>query len=67
MSDNQAPLLFVLSGASGLLGSALASLLTAKGHRVLRLVRRSPKSESEIEWDPEQGSIDKTRSARLAV
>ena len=61
MSDNQAPLLFVLSGASGLLGSALASLLTAKGHRVVRLVRRSPKSESEIEWDPEQGSIDKTR------
>jgi uncharacterized protein len=61
MSEKEAQLQFVLSGASGLLGSALASLLSAKGHRVLRLVRRAAKSEAEIEWDPEKGSIDKSR------
>jgi uncharacterized protein len=61
MSEKEAELQFVLSGASGLLGSALASLLSAKGHRVLRLVRRTAKSDTEIEWDPAKGSIDKSR------
>ena len=61
MTEKENALRFVLSGASGLLGSALDSLLSAKGHEVHRLVRRSPKTKSEIEWDPEKGTIDRAR------
>ena len=47
-----------ISGASGLLGSALAALLTTGGHRVLKLVRRAPRAEDEIHWDPPNGLVD---------
>jgi uncharacterized protein (TIGR01777 family) len=47
------PLTVALTGASGLIGSALAALLTTGGHRVLRLVRRPPKHQDEREWTPE--------------
>lgn len=45
-----------LSGASGLIGSALARRLTREGHRVSALVRRQP-GAGEIGWDPEQGRL----------
>ncbi|MHB1596124.1 MAG: TIGR01777 family oxidoreductase [Streptosporangiaceae bacterium] len=41
-----------ISGASGLIGSALASRLTADGADVVRLVRRAPRGPDEIGWDP---------------
>ncbi len=47
-----------ISGASGLVGSALAALLGTGGHRVLRLVRRAPRSDDEIHWDPETGLVE---------
>lgn len=48
-----------ITGASGLIGSALASSLTDQGHRVVRVVRRAPVSGSdEIRWDPAGGTID---------
>ena len=47
-----------ISGASGLVGSALAALLTTGGHRVLRLVRRDARSEDELAWDPATGLRD---------
>jgi hypothetical protein len=50
---------FVLSGASGLVGSALRRALEARKYRVVRLVRRSPTADGEVEWDPARGSIDK--------
>ena len=34
------PLTVAITGASGLIGSSLAALLTTGGHRVIRLVRR---------------------------
>lgn len=46
-----------ITGASGLVGSALAPLLTTGGHTVTRFVRRSPKS-GEAEWNPERGEVD---------
>ena len=52
-----------VSGASGLVGSALVPELEAAGHSVLRLVRRAPTDASEVEWNPALGTID---SARLA-
>src|SRR3954453_11223753 len=47
-----------LTGASGLIGSALSRRLEASGHRVSRLVRRSA-GTGEISWDPERGVLDR--------
>ena len=43
---------YVLAGASGFLGTALARDLTANGHQVTRLVRRTPTKPDEVRWDP---------------
>ena len=47
-----------VSGASGLIGSALVPALEAAGHEVLRLVRREPASPGEISWSPAEGTLD---------
>jgi len=41
-----------VSGASGLIGTALSAELTAAGNDVVRLVRREARPASEISWDP---------------
>jgi uncharacterized protein len=48
----------VVSGASGLLGSALVPALSKAGHEVVRLVRRSPAAPDEVEWHPDEAAID---------
>ena len=50
-----------VTGASGLVGSALVPALREAGHDVVTLVRRAPASESEIAWDPGAGTIDAAR------
>ena len=47
-----------ISGASGLIGSALSSYLTARGDDVRHLVRRDARTGSEISWDPAQRRLD---------
>jgi len=47
-----------ISGARGLLGSALATSLRTDGHRVLRFARGGISSDDQIGWDPEAGLID---------
>lgn len=48
-----------ISGASGLIGSALASSLRSSGHRVVALVRRAAKAGAdEVTWDPRAGTVD---------
>jgi len=42
----------LLSGASGMLGTALAAVLRQNGGRVLRLVRREPENDDELRWNP---------------
>lgn len=50
----------LVTGSTGLIGSALVSFLAENGHVVKRLVRTEPASgEDEIHWSPESGSIDK--------
>lgn len=47
----------LISGATGLIGSALIPELEARGHGIRRLTR-TPRSEGDIRWDPEKGTID---------
>ncbi len=47
-----------VTGASGLVGSALVPVLRANGFDVIRLVRRSPQADDEVRWDPDTGTID---------
>ena len=47
-----------ISGASGLIGTALTASLARDGHRVLRLRRGGITEGDEIGWDPEAGRID---------
>lgn len=48
----------VISGASGLVGSALVPDLRAAGHEVQRLVRRPAAADDELSWDPGSRSLD---------
>jgi uncharacterized protein (TIGR01777 family) len=64
---NQVRKTFLVSGASGFIGSALCSFLTTAGHSVLRLVRREPRSPDERRWDPEKNFIDKTAFTNVDV
>ena len=50
----------LVTGSTGLIGSALVSFLAEHEHEVKRLVRTEPASwEDEIHWSPDSGSIDK--------
>jgi uncharacterized protein (TIGR01777 family) len=51
-------MLVAVTGASGLIGSALSRRLTGEGHRVLRLVRGEPNGPDQARWDPAGGTID---------
>ena len=42
----------VVSGASGLIGSALVAALRSRGTPVIRLVRRAPEAPDERQWTP---------------
>ena len=48
----------LVSGATGLLGSALVPVLRNEGHRVRRLTRSGDSSEDTVRWDPSAGTID---------
>jgi uncharacterized protein (TIGR01777 family) len=49
----------LISGASGLVGRALAGVLRAQGHQVARLVRPgSTASADDISWDPSAATVD---------
>ncbi len=68
----QKPLKILVSGATGLVGERLVSLLATQGHEVVRLSRRAPAGEkaelhpieakspdgSEIFWNPLAGTIE---------
>ena len=41
-----------ITGASGLIGSALSAFLRARGDEVVHLVRREARTPTEVSWDP---------------
>jgi uncharacterized protein (TIGR01777 family) len=47
-----------ITGASGLIGRNLSAFLRAAGHQVFHLVRRDPKSPSEIQWNVKARTVD---------
>jgi uncharacterized protein (TIGR01777 family) len=51
----------LISGSTGLIGSALVPYLITGGYAVKHLVRKTPKSEHEIAWNPNEDSIDRDR------
>ena len=52
------PQRIAVTGASGLIGTALVGYLKSQGHTVQRLVRRTAVSSEEITWDPIAGTVD---------
>jgi uncharacterized protein (TIGR01777 family) len=48
----------LLTGASGMLGTAIGSVLSRRGVRLLTLVRREPKGPDELRWDPATARLD---------
>ncbi len=54
-------MVIAISGASGFLGSALVRAFSKRGDEIRPLVRRPAKSNSEISWNVERGTIDASR------
>lgn len=52
------PQRIAITGASGLIGTALVGYLKSEGHTVQRLVRRPVVAPDEIQWDPKTGFVD---------
>ena len=52
------PQRIAITGASGLIGTALVGHLKSEGHTVQRLVRRLVVAPDEIQWDPKTGYVD---------
>ncbi len=52
------PQRIAITGATGMIGSALVGHLKSEGHTVQKLVRRPVVSSDEVEWDPKGGTID---------
>jgi uncharacterized protein (TIGR01777 family) len=48
------PMVVAITGAAGLVGSALSAFLSTGGHRVIRLVRRQARNELERQWNPDR-------------
>jgi hypothetical protein len=58
-AETVAPMRILISGATGLVGSALIPFLTTGGHRVARLVRRPEEvNDTAILWSPQTGIAD---------
>lgn len=55
----------LISGASGLVGSAFVKFLSARGYTVLTLVRKATQNPLEIYWDPERAQIDLNRIEKI--
>ncbi|MCU1513841.1 MAG: nucleoside-diphosphate sugar epimerase [Microbacteriaceae bacterium] len=58
MARNVRTMRVLISGASGFIGSELVSQLRDDGHEVLKLVRRKPSNDDEVNWAPSAHMLD---------
>jgi uncharacterized protein (TIGR01777 family) len=56
----------LISGATGLIGSALTRELEDGAHSVIRLIR-SPRGENDVRWDPDAGTVEGSLEGSDAV
>lgn len=54
-----------ITGASGLIGTAVSASLRADSHQVVSFVRRAPRSADEVRWDPSSRRLDPTDLADI--
>ena len=47
----------LITGASGLIGQALTKQLNASGHTTVAAVRREPRRNDEVQWNPTTGEM----------
>jgi uncharacterized protein (TIGR01777 family) len=57
----------LITGSHGLVGKTLISELVKDGHEIVSLVRHKSEGASEIEWHPNQRSIDSERVSGFDV
>lgn len=50
----------LVTGSTGLVGSALVPFLLTSGHQVARLVRSPPTAGGDVHWDPAAGRLEPT-------
>lgn len=56
---DRARLRVAITGASGFIGTQLASFLSTGGHDVVRISRSAPRAGShDVQWNPERGELD---------
>lgn len=55
----------LVTGSTGLVGTALVRALRDKGHEVVRAVRKEPVKADELLWNPEEGRVDTARLGGL--
>ena len=51
----------LVSGATGLIGTAFGAAASREGHQLVKLVRRESAQNGSIYWDPSRGLLDGTR------
>ena len=61
---NGRPMTVLVTGATGMVGSALEAFLRMRGHRVLRLTR-NPSRPGDVRWDPSAGELDLARDETI--
>ncbi len=51
----------LITGSTGLVGTAMVASLEGDGHRVLRAVRRQARTPEELSWNPTTGQIEREK------
>jgi uncharacterized protein len=54
-----AKLTVLVTGSTGLVGTALCAFLETGGHEVRRMVRKDPSNDREFRWNPARGEFDR--------
>lgn len=67
--SHKAPRRIAIAGASGFIGTALATHLEGLGHAVIRIGRKEDARHGHIPWDPDAGTMaaDKLAGIRIVI